>query len=504
MFELETKYRPRLAAIANLLDAFHEHDILYCHWKSNEHLLATMIAETDFDVLIDESQKQKATQLLAEFGFKPFKSIKPRQYKDIVDFIGLDGDTGKLIHLHTHFQLTIGEYYLKSYQLPWSSELLNNRVFNEGFGIYCCKPELELILLYVREALKQRNRDILSMYFRDRVKLQENILREHHWLKARVNETELYNHLEVLFKDPDRVQYFMNQPFNHKTLLHLAAIYRKEFAPLRQYSPLVALAKRWYREVYITLVKKSGRYLNLPLLTKRISVRGGLAVALIGADGSGKSSAVNELRKTFQEKLDVYSIYFGRGDGKVSWGRKQLEQLKHIISPERKKPGKTIKANSHNSSEGFVRSFYKCVNALLVAREKRNNLKRMQQARRKGMLVICDRFPQNQVFGYNDGPLLHQWIHSTNFLFRLAAKLESHVYTMTEKIQPDLVFKLIADADVVEKRKPGETSYEKLVDKIEGIKQLKFTEECKVITIDSSQSIVKVHSIIKNEIWKMI
>jgi hypothetical protein len=28
----------------------------------------------------------------------------------------------------------------------------------------------------------------------------------------------------------------------------------------------------------------------------------------------------------------------------------------------------------------------------------------MQQAKEKGMLVICDRYPQNQVIGYNDGP----------------------------------------------------------------------------------------------------
>ena len=63
---------------------------------------------------------------------------------------------------------------------------------------------------------------------------------------------------------------------------------------------------------------------------------------------------------------------------------------------------------------------------------------------------------------------------------------------------------MIAKAEVVEARKPGENSLEKLEAKIIGIEKLKFGEKCKVITIDATLPLVKVLYIIKKEIWNML
>lgn len=147
-------------------------------------------------------------------------------------------------------------------------------------------------------------------------------------------------------------------------------------------------------------------------------------------------------------------------------------------------------------------TLYKCVNALLVAREKNRNMDRMLAARKEGMLVICDRYPQNQIMGFNDGPLLSSFRNSTNPLFKFCARQESKTYARAQETPPDLVFKLIADASIVESRKPGETSLKKLEAKISGIKQVQFGDACKVVTVDTSRPLSEVLSTIKSEIWK--
>jgi hypothetical protein len=58
MFELSDKTVATLIVIDNLLRDFHEHEILYCHWKSNEHLQASMLADTDLDVLFAIKKKR--------------------------------------------------------------------------------------------------------------------------------------------------------------------------------------------------------------------------------------------------------------------------------------------------------------------------------------------------------------------------------------------------------------------------------------------------------------
>ena len=144
MPEIEIGPSTRLAKISNLLSTFHSNDISYCHWKSNEHLDASMSGDTDLDILFKEDQKEKIESILNEFDFKLFHAIKQKQYKDIVDYIGIDLPSGKIIHIHTHYRLTMGEPYLKGYQFDFEDKILETRIFNEEFGIFTEQGVLSL------------------------------------------------------------------------------------------------------------------------------------------------------------------------------------------------------------------------------------------------------------------------------------------------------------------------------------------------------------------------
>ena len=502
MIEVATKSPSRLQSISNLLEAFHANGILYCHWKSNEHLDVSMTGDTDLDVLFDEKQKVKIESILNRVGFKLFTAIKQKQYKDIVDYIGLDLQSGKVIHLHTHYKLTMGEPFLKGYQINFEEKILQSRIYNEEFGIYCINPSFELILLYLRESLKLRHRDILLIYLKNKIQYNEFVLKEYNWLKARTSDSEIHAILKTIFRDYETIYSYITNSFNRKQLRKLAPIVKKEFAANRLYSPFVALWLRWYREFTIIISRKLARILAIPILSKRINPRGGVVVAIIGADGSGKSTVTTNLKATFETKLDVYKIYFGRGDGKSSLGRKVLMLFRELfIDKKNNKPKLNQQVPANKNKEGLLKTLYKCIEALLVAREKSKNMKQLKVAKQRGLLVICDRYPQNQIMGYNDGPLLHDLLSSRNMLFRLAAKMESKIYILADNNPPDILFKLIADAQVVEARKPGETSLVKLEAKIAGIKQLKLNAPCKVITIDATIPLKEVLYSVKNEIW---
>ena len=92
--------------------------IKYCHWKSNEHLEEGLIGITDLDVLIEKEKYNEISSILMKLGFKRGKSIFYLSYPSIEDYIGFDEETGKMIHLHLHYELMIGKKFIKGVRLP--------------------------------------------------------------------------------------------------------------------------------------------------------------------------------------------------------------------------------------------------------------------------------------------------------------------------------------------------------------------------------------------------
>ena len=164
-----------------LFAAFHAAGIPYCHWKSNEHLGRSMSGLADLDVLVEKGRAGVIEQILASNGFKRFTATPLRSYPGIEDYLTLDDDdTGRLVHLHLHYQLTLGEPFLKGYRLPWEPLLLSTRRMDADHGIYVADANLEFLLVAVRGALKLRLRDMFRM------RLGSAFLAELYWLRERV------------------------------------------------------------------------------------------------------------------------------------------------------------------------------------------------------------------------------------------------------------------------------------------------------------------------------
>ena len=137
-----------------LFASWNEAHLLYCHWKSNEHLLAGLEGKTDLDVLLSRTDKNQGEKLLRSLDFLKCKSQYGSRYFEVDDWIGFDKDTGALIHLHLHYALVTGHKGMKEYSLPWIDLALRTRVMNEKYGVYMMEPNLEMMTLYTRIGLK--------------------------------------------------------------------------------------------------------------------------------------------------------------------------------------------------------------------------------------------------------------------------------------------------------------------------------------------------------------
>ena len=302
-----------------LFERFEAEGLRYSSFKSNEHLLDGLAGLTDLDLLADPSQASLAERLLLESGFKRFNSGFSSRYPTMQDHLGFDPESGKLIHVHLHFSLILGAKHEKGHQLPFVGEYLRTSRVDEATGVRIADPNYEMLLLLVRYALKQRWRDYLLRPTR-RAGFVGNAAEEFAWLQERLDAEKLgritTEHLgesagalipELIREVPSRAQ-----------LRRLRRAAAPALRRARTYPKLTALGLRYGREAIWWLSGVNKRTLGLPLGMRRTSASGGRVIAILGPDGSGKSTVSAELRKWLAWKVDVVSIYLGSGDGSTS------------------------------------------------------------------------------------------------------------------------------------------------------------------------------------------
>ena len=237
------------------------------------------------------------------------------------------------------------------------------------------------------------------------------------------------------------------------------------------------------------------------------AIDGGVLIALLGVDGAVKSTLEDVLVKWLRWKMDVMPVYLGSGDGPRSLTRKMIERAASFVRRMKSRPAdaELTDAGEGRSVPGalarasFARRFLRCLLALTIARERERRLKQACRARGRGMIVITDRFPQNQFAGYGDGPLLGELIAASGLLGS-CARLERELYERMVRIQPDLAVKLILPPEVALERKSS-TAAEIVRLKAAAVEQLEFGSQTRVVSIDATQSLEEVVRAAKKAVW---
>jgi hypothetical protein len=102
--------------------------------------------------------------------------------------------------------------------------------------------------------------------------------------------------------------------------------------------------------------------------------------------------------------------------------------------------------------------------------------------------------------GFNDGPLLSEWIESRSGIKRAIGRWERNIYTKFDTYPLDAVIKLIISEETAKKRKP-DTEDSMIKKTISAVRDLSFSSDTRVAVIDASQPLEQVLTEAKQHVW---
>jgi thymidylate kinase len=502
-------YAP-LEVVTDLGRRLRDAGVSYCHWKSNEHLRPATLGETDLDLLVDREAAVLVAQVLSQADCKRMMAAPARSYVGIEDYLALDRATGKLVHVHLHYRLVLGEKFLKGYRLPWEGRILAGRQLDSETGLYVSGPELELLVLVVRAALKLRSRERLG--FGGAGAVDSDFLREFRWLADRVDPARLQSEATELLGShaASMLTAMMTGRPDRAALARFRQAIRRSAETWRTYQPGEATRRRWRREWTARSSRLWTRISGRHQVTRFQNPRGGVIIAFLGADGSGKSTVTSAITSWLSWRMEVVPLYFGFGDGPVSAARRPLQALKTLYSRRRRTPApeahvvdSLARERSAPSLLGVPKAVWRILWSWSVVREKRSRLRQALRGRNLGLVVICDRYPQAQIMALGDGPLLSHWERHPWAWLRSVARWELHAYQRMESVIPDLVIKLQVSPEVSARRKQ-DGSLDALARRAEVVNRVQFPRGVRTVHVDANQAIEQVFLEVRRAVWEVI
>lgn len=471
-----------------------EHSISYCHWKSNEHLEEGLDGDTDLDVLFDENQKSELEKILRSCDFMQCKSQYGSRYPGVDDWIGFDSETGKLLHLHLHYQIVTGHKGMKEYRLPWSELTLKTRVKDEKTSVYMMDPNLEIVTLYTRIGLKASVKKLQSAR-KGRYKLSEDDVREIVYLKNIVNwetVTELVN--SYYAEDAAAILGLMRlETIDSNAFLLLNKLSSMRFAKNRTHGSLACVLIKYYYIFAMRFLGFCKNKLGFNLISRKVKKNEcGAVIAFIGQDGSGKSTVSDIIQDWWTWKMDAKKFYLGSGEHYSSWQKKL-----HNALPQKK-----------NFFTKILSAWLTLSDYVALSKNVYQKVKQADAYAKRGGLAIFDRFPQIEYAGINDGPKIRSnylgKIHNPIIkLYALhCAKTEEKFLKKAVTYTPNVVFKLMLSPEESLIRKPEE-NIDLVRQKHEIIKKLNIAKD-ETFVIDATMTFADEICLIKNKIWNYI
>lgn len=238
------------------------------------------------------------------------------------------------------------------------------------------------------------------------------------------------------------------------------------------------------------------------------------SIAVIGSDGSGKSTVTTDLEKWFSKKLDCRRYYLGSGDHYnpiykqglrtiVRWfGRSRSSNEQQAVntgkSQLKKTPDRVLKKG--------LKKGYCHLNAFYLYRISVHSLKQLKKSNdfsKNGGISLFDRFPQNQFMGINDGPKIRKAYGTINSpIINCLMQMEEKNIGRCVKMSPGLVIKLIVSPEIAVTRKPDHSILE-LERKADIIHTLSFRDAV-IYNVDASQQYDIELKAIKKLIWNYL
>lgn len=205
-------------------------------------------------------------------------------------------------------------------------------------------------------------------------------------------------------------------------------------------------------------------------------------IALVGCDGSGKSTVGTALLALLQAERPTAFCHLGKQAGNLERKLAPLPFIGPYVTGKARKENSRIqtgkKAGVLAAVSGFVLSMRRVFRFAL-----------MRCKHERGMAVLTDRYPQSSVPGPMDGPTLAN-LNRDGVLLRIFSRVERALYARMARFRPDVVIRLNVDLETALQRKPDHVSF-KLARKIEDLARLDFSG-APIVDIDATEPLAQV------------
>ncbi|MEM2125337.1 MAG: hypothetical protein QXQ53_02940 [Candidatus Methanosuratincola sp.] len=492
-----------LQTVSDLFKELNLQGIRYCHWKSNLRLEKSLNGHTDLDLLVDQDHVDSFKKLLELHRVIPVLAPPGKDYPGIENYLGFDPVSGKLFHLHVHYRLVLGEQFVKNYHIPLEDKFLDTDLFHHGVRIP--PPELELIILSIRALLKYRDRDVLKDLLSVRASgIPAEILAEIHWLSGQTSLEEVTRELRGISNliPADIILEFLRtvtiSPRSGYKFFVLRQRLRRALRIYQRNSRFQA-SFQYFLE---TWRRHRSFFQNQPV--RKMTLPGkGFSLALVGVDGSGKTTLSRELARWLSWKLDVRPYYLG--SKKPSWMSRGFYLL--FRSARR---SHSIFSDLFGENNFVSRVFATIRQVILYGHYLAIGLDRYRRyldGKRYadgGSLVIYDRFP---LAASLDGPRIEQVADDPGG--RVARAFSGWEQRLYSKFQyPDLLIGLKLSPATSLERKPDHKS-EAIASKIQSLNELSARLEesplgANWVELNAELPLDDVISLMKKEVWEFL
>lgn len=459
--------------VARLGAALAERGVAYCQWKGHGKRERWQSGRGDIDLLVDRAAWPAFAEVLAGLGFKLALPAPGREAAGISHFFALDERTGKLVHVHAYTRLVLGLPWRTHYRLPLERALLDGSAQEEVFRAPA--PELDAIVLVLRLTLRYGPLDAVRG-------------RTPGWV---LGALPALDRLEER-ASPAAVAAALRR---YLPDVSLSVFERCRDALRPSTSPVRRLAVR--RTLVRCLSAHAARppvfafaergFERLGLVGGHRLAGGGSVVALLGGDGSGKSTCAEALRAWLAPALSVLHVHLGRPPRSLATlavgGVLKLAKLAGR--------GKAKSAVAH----------LELLRCCATARDRARLYRRARRFATSGGIAICERYPTPDAWALA-GPSEAQGrgLDAQSALATALRRWERRYYDRITA--PDLLFLLRLDAETAVSRKPTEPAA--YVRERASLTWETDWSRSGARIVDAAQPLAQVVASLKTELWRSL
>jgi hypothetical protein len=397
-----------------------------------------MSGEGDIDLLVDRATEPHFTAVLKELGFRRATPPPEARVAGMESCFGLDPATGRLIHVHVHYQLLTGGFWTTIYRLPLERALLHATTHGSVFRTPA--PEFELLLFVIRMVQRYQWRDLTRADPKWLTAIQgelDALLKQAHLHRL---GNVLRHHLpsiDLAFVDECLASLRPGYPKIRRVMLR-----RELHGHLKAHAKRAPLAQRFVRRAR-SLLTLGGRLGGRP--SKKRLAHGGTVIALLGGDGAGKSTCVHALAGWLGTDLDVMTAHLGRPPRSAV--TLAVGGLLRIVN--------ALRRNAQDADPPAFPGYLQCLREVCTARDRHRLYLAARRFALAGGIALCERYPMPQNYELA-GPRLDEFAGrlSHSALGRLLLALERQYYQ--DILAPDVLIVLCIDPELAVQRKTTE------------------------------------------------